>query len=216
VGLFSLSILQLDPPGPLQGTGPTPPSLLLFSSRQLTIFFVTGIPALVLVSCPWKPNNKAVEPKMSAHSWVTGLQASSSSISIVPCCCQQLPYPTFQPPIFSYFFLVSFPPLFYLSIYLSHIFICDMCVHAHVYAIAHVCRSEDSLQELVLSFYHVGPGGGGAGQVLAVRLGSWCPYPLSHTANPTLSSKGTLFLANRVLGCLQTLSLKVTLLFISG
>lgn len=71
------------------------------------------------------------------------------------------------------FFNIKFLNCTYLFIYLF-----SLC--AHIWAMVHMSGSEDSLQELVLSSYHVGH----QDWTLAVRLGSQHLYPLSHLTNP--------------------------------
>lgn len=52
------------------------------------------------------------------------------------------------------------------------------------YTTAHVWRSEENFQELVLSFYRVNPGD----QTQVLKLGSKNPYPLNHLGDPHLCS----------------------------
>lgn len=51
--------------------------------------------------------------------------------------------------------------------------VCCVCVHMHVHG------GQDSLQVLILTFYHVGSGD----QTQVVSLGSKHIYPLSHINN---------------------------------
>lgn len=46
--------------------------------------------------------------------------------------------------------------LFFFLRFISSFVLCRCCVH--VCAVVYVCRSEDNLKNLVLSFQHVGPG----------------------------------------------------------
>lgn len=77
---------------------------------------------------------------------------------------------------------LSFRCDFFLSFSLYYIASVCMCVCMCTYARAHLWRSEDKLQELVLSFGHVGP----RGQTLVISLDGSLLHLLSHLDGPLL------------------------------
>lgn len=84
-------------------------------------------------------------------------------------------------------FIVQYGSLWYAKASLLlikivlNVFVCAclcVCMRAYMCACVHVhmCRSEDNLQVLVLSFHHAGPGG----ETQVIRVGSQCLCPRSH------------------------------------